>query len=164
GFADTLTRSIISNALGHQPTEDDLSHPWDENSAACLEFVSETGTTHEVSILAFHAEGEAMTLADAADILLAALSTDALATVLDHAVSHRGQCDVSERGRVLHSSCTLDECADDCTLSSQSLRGSRRVPERILTRKPADRTELMADQITFIRAGNNVKITDERVI
>lgn len=84
GFADTLTRSIISNALGHQPTEDDLSHPWDENSAACLEFVSETGTTHEVSILAFHAEGEAMTLADAADILLAALSTDALATVLDH--------------------------------------------------------------------------------
>lgn len=83
GYGDQVVAAMLSDAAGHPLSNDDRDAIWDERSVAELSFTGVSGAKHSVSLVAFGFDDEQVTFADAADVLLAAVSVGSLATILD---------------------------------------------------------------------------------
>lgn len=92
---DQVVADMLSDAAGHPLSDDDRDTIWDERFTANLSFIGVSGTEHSVSLQAFHFDDEQMTLADAADVLITAVSVDSLAEILD-GIKSSGDLDESQ--------------------------------------------------------------------
>lgn len=100
GYGDEVVSAMLSDAAGHPLSNDDRDAIWDERFVAELSFTSVSGVRHSVSLVAFGFDDEQVTFADAADVLMAAVSVDSLAEILD-GVKSSGDLDESQIEDVL---------------------------------------------------------------
>lgn len=100
GYGDEVVSAMLSDAAGHPLSNDDRDAIWDERFVAELSFTSVSGVRHSVSLVAFGFDDEQVTFADAADVLMAAVSVDSLAEIL-RKLKSSGDLDESQLEDVL---------------------------------------------------------------
>lgn len=105
GYGDEVVSAMLSDAAGHPLSNDDRDAIWDERFVAELSFTSVSGVRHSVSLVAFGFDDEQVTFADAADVLMAAVSVDSLAEIL-RKLKSSGDLDESQLEDVLGATST----------------------------------------------------------
>lgn len=83
GFDNSFTLTILHAVLGRMPDEGDFDRPLEDPKLGVIEFSGESGVEHAVRVTAFHTDGDEITLAQVADVLLAITAPHIMANILE---------------------------------------------------------------------------------